>query len=74
MELTEYKQRIDELHKDFKTKKKEIDRLFALSNVKFKEGDIIKDNSETILIDKIFWGYDFSTPCAVYSGYCLKKD
>lgn len=76
MTSEEYKQKLAELESEFKVKKDKLARDYAFANAKFKEGDIIKDETFIILVDKLKWGFGFheKLPKVFYSGVCLKKD
>jgi hypothetical protein len=48
-------------------------KRFIIANNTQKKGDIVSDNTNTIVIEKIMYGLGHK-PCAIYFGTCLKKD
>jgi hypothetical protein len=75
MDLLMYKQRLENLEKNFEKDKRQLYHDYAMSQVIFKNGDIIKDERWILRIDKITSYVGFhSLPQPVYSGYELKKD
>lgn len=75
MDALEYKERLKKIEEDFEKAKRQLHHDYAMSQVIFKKGDIIKDESWTLRIDKITSYIGFhSLPQPVYSGYELKKD
>lgn len=74
MNEEEYKEKLKSIELDYETKKKQLYYDYALSNAKFKVGDLIKDERWMFVVDKIT-AYKFhSLPLAVYHGFELKKD
>jgi len=75
MEELEYTQKLKKLEEVYLSDKKALHIEFALSNAKFKKGDIIiEDSKGIILIDKITTYIGFGLPEPVYHGLLLKKD
>ena len=75
MEPTEYKEKLKQLGEDYEAATKKLKIKFALSNAKFKVGDIIKDERWTILVDKITTSVRFDRlPEPVYHGVELIKN
>ncbi len=74
MEEIDYKEKLKKLEADFELAKKQLHYDFAMSNAKFKKGDVIKDERWAFIIDNITVYKSFGLPEPVYSGYELKKD
>lgn len=76
MERNEYLAKLKEIEEKCKKEKNAFILEFALSNAKFKVGDIIKDHRWIIKIDKISASMiTFSgVPDTIYYGVELKKD
>ena len=75
MEDIEYKRRLVEIEDIFNESKKELYIEYAMSNRKYKKGDVIKDSRWAFKIDKITTSISISSiPEPVYHGYELKKD
>ncbi len=76
MTKTEYFEKMKALKAEFDTKRKELIKKCVLENAKYKVGDIIKNGSFTIVIEKIIsnmiWSDSF--PGCGYYGTELKKD
>ena len=74
MTKEEYKLKMDIIIGDFEDKKRELYVDFAMTNAKFKIGDIIKDHRWAFKVDKITVSKMYDFPEAVYHGVELKKD
>lgn len=75
MDQNDYKNQIKELEIKFKQDKRNLMINFGLSQTIFKIGDIIKNDTYTILIDKITVYINLNgDPEPVYNGFELKKD
>lgn len=75
MNIEELKELEKKAHEDYEHVMQKIACDFALSNQKFKVGDIVDNNIDRILIDKVKvsgWSFD-SPPCCVYYGQCYTK-
>ncbi len=65
---------MEKIEADFDSAKKALYVKFAMSNVKYEKGDIIKDSVKIIIIDKITAYKGFHLPEPVYHGIELKKN
>jgi hypothetical protein len=74
MEEIIYKNKLKAIEAQFEKDKIELYREYALSNAKFKIGDLIKDDRWAFVVDKISVSKYGEFPNAVYHGYELKKD
>ena len=74
MKTEEYKLKLKEIEAEYGANKKALDKEYALSNAKFKVGDIIKGERWTIKVDTISTYVWCGEPEPVYRGYELKKD
>lgn len=75
MEKAEYDQKMKQVHEDFNKAKQVLYREYALSQAKYKKGDIIKDSRWTMQINKIKINLTLDNiPEPVYCGPELKKD
>jgi hypothetical protein len=74
MEKEVYLNNLKEIELDCETKMTNLYREYALSNGKFKIGDIIKDDRWAFTIDKITVYKRHDLPVAAYHGFELKKD
>ncbi len=74
MNIQEYKDKLEEITREAMLKKQEAHKEFALSNAKFKKGDIIKGVSGIIQVDKITTYVGLYLPEAVYHGNALRKN
>lgn len=76
MEIEKYREQLKEIESNFENAKNELMLAFAKSNNHHKVGDIIKDHTSIIKIDKIQYlrGYGNELPSCAYMGYKLKKD
>lgn len=67
---------LEKLEQEMNDRVMSLSKKYAVSNKKYKKGDIVTDNIGSILIDK--WqftrGGKRCLPQNVYSGYELKKD
>jgi hypothetical protein len=73
----EYTQKLELLQREFETAKKEISKRFVLTNNTVKIGDVIKDNTTAIKVEKIQIAMPFTRdelPSAVYTGIIVNKD
>lgn len=70
----EYKKRLSAINEKYEADKKALYKEFALSNAKFKVGDIIKDSRGIIKIEIVTGGKLGDLPETVYKGRELKKD
>ncbi len=71
----EYDDKMLQIENAFEIAKKSLYKEYALSNAKFKIGDMIKDYRSALVIDRITAsGPMFGKPEAVYHGFELKKD
>lgn len=74
MEEAEYNEKLKKIEEDYESSKKSLYIAYAKSKEIFKVGDIIKDSSKTILIDKITAYKGYTLPEPVYHGKELRKD
>lgn len=74
MTKEEYIQGIEKIESDFKKAKSVLVKSYALSNNPYKPGDIIKDHTSTIKIEKIMIYISLEDPSCIYEGPELKKD
>ena len=74
MEQSEYEEALKKIEYDFEVAKRKLYIEYGLSKAKFKVGDIIKDRSCILLIDKIRVGILNRLPEPIYLGPELKKD
>lgn len=76
MEEIEYLDKLKNIEKVAEKQKADLMIEFAMSNAKFKKGDIVKNHNYIILVDKITVSKVFmgSLPKAIYHGVALKKD
>ncbi len=74
MELIEYQTKLKQLEADYKLARQKLIMEYGLSLALYKKGDIIKDNEEIILIDKISVDVTFSEVNPVYRGFLLNKN
>ncbi len=70
----EYKKELAYIDEQSLRSKKDLVIKYAMENAKFKIGDIIRDGSETILVEKIKASQFMGLPDTVYVGKALKKD
>lgn len=75
MKLEEYKEKLKFLETDFKNKKYELNKVYALFNNPYEVGDIATDHMGSIRIEKLDTDTDsMGIPSCVYYGLELKKD
>ncbi len=75
MEAEEFKTQLKKLEDDHAKAKKDLQVKFGLESAKFERGDIIKNNTHTIRINRIqVLIHSSDLPEPVYSGPALKKD
>jgi len=65
-------QQLAQLLEDYEQSKKELIKLYCISNNPYKVGDVFTDDYGSIKIGKI--KYSIRSMCCVYYGYELKKD
>lgn len=70
----EYKSRLDAIDKEADIAKNNLYRQYAGDQVKFKIGDIIRDQRWTLIVEKISAYKGFGLPEPVYKGREIKKD
>ena len=75
MNKEEYLKAKKVLEEEFEDKKNKLALEFACSNNPVKIGDVITDHYKTIRVEKLFWGYYYSSPfpCMYYRGIRLTK-
>jgi len=74
MEVSQYNEKLKKITNDFEEAKKALYIEYGMSQAKFKVGDIVKDSSSIILINKITVSKGFNLPEPVYRGAELRKD
>lgn len=72
----EYNEELLKIEQTFKEGKKALASLYAAKNKKYSVGDIIKDHSSIIKVERIMWGFSITSkfPQTCYRGTRLKKD
>lgn len=53
MTKEEYKEKTEQLYKEYKSNQRELDVEFALSNNEVKIGDVVSDSLSTIIVEDI---------------------
>ena len=56
----EYKARLAALEKEFRVKRIEVARDYAMSNNPYKVGDILQNDSCILRVERVLWGYKYS--------------
>jgi hypothetical protein len=75
MQKEDYDKELEAIEAKCEADKKALYIKFAMSNAKYKKGDIIKSNGRgIILIDKLSTYKSFGLPEVVYHGITLNKD
>ena len=74
MELAEYRLKLRAIEDAHEIKKRKLAREYALSNARYKIGDIFTDHIGSIRIELIKAYIFFKNPECVYYGLELKKD
>jgi len=74
MEQIEYKNRMKEIEKSFNDAKTKLYKEYAASHRKFNIGDVIRDHSDTILVEAFGTSKVLDLPEPTYIGKALKKD
>ncbi len=75
MTYEEYKTELQRLEDKLKEDKSELAKRFAFQSQKHFKGDIVYDNSETMLITQVKYNIGFhSPPYLIYYGEKRKKD
>lgn len=70
----EYRDRIEKIETEKDLALRALYREYAMSHVKYKIGDTIKDSRWAFVVDKITANKSLGLPTPVYHGYELKKD
>lgn len=70
MTKDEYAAQLEILKQEHQTKCNELAKMYAMTNNPYKEGDILQDFSQIIIVERIGWGYNFSSclPECIYYG------
>ena len=70
MTKDEYAAQLDILNQEHRAKCDELAETYAMANNPYKVGDILRDYCQIILVERIGWGYNFSSclPQCVYYG------
>lgn len=74
MTKEEYQSKLKSIEFEFETARHNLYKEFALSNAKFKLGDMIRDSRFAFVVDRITVSRLFDFPEPVYHGYELRKD
>lgn len=69
-----YKKKLKDIQEEANKATRRLWEEYAMSNAKFKVGDIIKDHRWTLKVDRITTYVSFGLPEPVYHGAELKKD
>ena len=72
--LEDYNLKLKELENEFALKKSNLAKKFVFSNAEYGIVDIISDNIDAIIIERLQCSVTYGIPNVVYVGVHLKKD
>lgn len=74
MTFEDYEAVLAALEREYKAKRNELARAYAMANNPYKVGDILQDHYQIIRVEYIKWRYSYSEkPECIYYGTQLTK-